>query len=170
MRLITKTYMHLQEKLHRENNGYGSSGHLHATWITQTLTKYEGSSVLDYGCGKQSLVAHLPRRINYHGYDPAFIELRQNPPAMDLVACLDVMEHIEPPCLDEVIHHIHDRTKKVALFTISTRPAEKTLADGRNAHLTVKPWRWWPDVLAATFETQYLEVKKGLVSLEGTPK
>ena len=35
------------------------------------------------------------------------------------------------------------RADKFAFFAISTRPAKKTLPDGRNAHLTVQSPDWW---------------------------
>jgi 2-polyprenyl-3-methyl-5-hydroxy-6-metoxy-1,4-benzoquinol methylase len=65
------------------------------------------------------------------------------PEPHDIVACTDVLEHIEPDCLDDVLKDIRRCTKKVAFLLIATRPAIKVLADGRNAHLIQQPYTWW---------------------------
>ena len=106
-------------------------------------------SVLDYGCGKAELhathsLAEMWRLDVLDKYDPGVVELCEPPSdTYDLVFCIDVMEHIEPDDVDEVLRHIHSLTKKVAFFSISTRPASKTLPDGTNAHKTVKSEKWW---------------------------
>lgn len=143
MPLISKYYLQLQSTLHSENPAYGSSGHLHAGWITRTMCKYGGTRVLDYGCGKQTLKASLPKPYEYIPYDPAFLGIHTPPPQADLVAALDVMEHIEPECLEDVLKDIRRAAQLCALMVISTRPASKIMADGRNAHLIQQPPIWW---------------------------
>lgn len=68
-----------------------------------------------------------------------------------MVLCLDVMEHIEPELLDNNLAHIKSLTKMVATMTIATVQAQKTLSDGRNAHLIVKPKDWWIEQLRRHF-------------------
>lgn len=106
-------------------------------------------SALDYGCGKAEL--HEKHQLDsmwrvdiLDKYDPGVIEW-STPPSndYDLVFCIDVMEHIEESDVDVVLQHIHSLTRKVAFFSISTRPASKTLPDGTNAHKTVRPEKWW---------------------------
>jgi hypothetical protein len=71
-------------------------------------------------------------------------EYAHEPPAADLVVCFDVLEHVEPEYLDEVIRHIKSKTRKVAHFVIANVPDEtKLLPDGRNPHLIVEPPNWW---------------------------
>jgi hypothetical protein len=55
-----------------------------------------------------------------------------------MVACIDVLEHIEPKLLENVLDDLQRVTREIGFFTVSTVLAEKTLADGRNAHLIVE--------------------------------
>jgi hypothetical protein len=45
-----------------------------------------------------------------------------------------------------VLDHIGRLAGKAAYLVISTRDANATLPDGRNAHLIVRPAPWWIDV------------------------
>jgi FkbM family methyltransferase len=105
---------------------------------------------LDYGCGKQTLAAALPD-LRVIGYDPAVPGLDAPPQPADLVVCTDVLEHVEPELIDNVLDDLCRVAKKAAFVTVATRPAVKTLADGRNAHLTVQPLAWW----RASFESRF---------------
>jgi len=50
-----------------------------------------------------------------------------------------------------VLEHIASLVKVRGLLVISQRLANKTLADGRNAHLIVKPTKWWMERLKKHF-------------------
>jgi hypothetical protein len=70
--------------------------------------------------------------------------VRANPPKpAQLLACTDVLEHIEPDRLDAVLRHQFNVAELGAFFTIATRPANKVLPDGRNAHLIQELPSWW---------------------------
>jgi len=60
-----------------------------------------------------------------------------------MVACVDVLEHIEPDLLDHVLDDLKRLTEGILFATVTVVPAFKTLSDGRNAHLTVQPMSWW---------------------------
>ena len=90
-------------------------------------------------------------RTRWGEYDPAIVGKDQEPEPADLVVCTDVLEHIEPDYLDEVLLHLRTKVKKRLFFAISLRPAGKTLADGRNAHLIVESAEWWLDRLSPYF-------------------
>jgi hypothetical protein len=49
----------------------------------------------------------------------------------------------EPEYLNEVLDHLSELTRKVIFLTVATRPAQKILEDGRNAHLIVEQSEWW---------------------------
>ncbi|MCI0564617.1 MAG: hypothetical protein MN733_39620 [Nitrososphaera sp.] len=103
--------------------------------------KLKTQDVLDYGCGKGLTAAGLPFPIKE--YDPAIEGKDTLPEPADVVLCLDVLEHVEPECISEVLDHLASLTKKVGIFNIALYPAMKTLADGRNAHLIVESAWWW---------------------------
>ena len=66
------------------------------------------------------------------------------PPApCRFVACIDVLEHIEPHLLDNVLDDLQRVTAGVGVFTVHTGAALKVLPDGRNAHLIQQPPEWW---------------------------
>ena len=86
-------------------------------------------------------------------YDPCIEGLDFPPVPHEVVACTDVLEHIEPELVENVLSELRRLTKKVALLVINTGPAKKTLADGRNAHISMHPEYWWMDrIKAAGFE------------------
>jgi FkbM family methyltransferase len=119
--------------------------------VAALADRVEAIQILDYGCGKQTLAAALPDR-QVRGYDPAIPALSAPAAPADLVVCTDVLEHVEPSCIEDVLDDLCRVTGKAALITVATRPAVKTLADGRNAHLTVKPFTWWKEHFLARFD------------------
>lgn len=141
--LITEEYKKLNAELHETNELYGTSGHKYAPVVADLVKKLHTKDVLDYGCGKCTLKKSLAGVCGVKTYDPALPEHMDLPSPADIVVCTDVMEHIEPDCLDAVLTHIKDLTKKIAFISVATRPARKTLADGRNAHLIVQEGDWW---------------------------
>jgi hypothetical protein len=110
-------------------------------WVQKPREKV---TVLDYGCGRGSLAEALkPHRCQQ--YDPAIKGKHVLPKPTDIVVCTDVLEHIEPALLDNVLDHIERLTREAALIEISCRPANAVLPDGRNAHLIVQTPNWWMD-------------------------
>lgn len=147
--LISDEYKKLNEELHARNPTYGRSGSKNVSAVLELSLKHTTKDVLDYGCGKSTLNENLPFQIQQ--YDPAIEKYATLPLPADIVVCTDVMEHIEPDCLDGVLEHIKSLTKKCVFFIISTAPAKKTLADGRNAHICLHDITWWEDKLEEYF-------------------
>jgi hypothetical protein len=152
--VISAEYRDLNARLHRDNLAYGVGGGKHADTVlklVKTLTKADAPpvSVLDYGCGKGYLGKALPFPI--FEYDPAVQGKQDTPRPADLVICSDVLEHIEPEHLNAVLADLRRCTKQIGYFTIHTGPAQKTLADGRNAHLIQRDKAWWRDKLSTVF-------------------
>ena len=118
------------------------------------MKQWNPKTVLDYGCGKGTLrpaVLALAPDLEVAEYDPAMPGKDADPEPVDVVVCIDVLEHIEPACLDDVLTHIQSLGKGGAFFIVDTVPAQKTLADGRNAHLIVEDLEWWRDTLSKYF-------------------
>lgn len=167
MQVITDQYRKLNETLHNTNIHYGTSGHLYANEILGLCKKHNITDVLDYGCGKNTLANSLPFEIKK--YDPAIRAFHEEPEPADLVCCTDVMEHIEPELLDNVLTHMKSKTKKLLFMTISTQPAKKTLADGRNAHICLMDSVKWFNKISEYFLILNLQRQGELLVLLCTP-
>jgi hypothetical protein len=152
---ITPEYVEQNRKLHDVGN-YGLSGQRWAATVTNMCAKLGSRDVLDYGCGQRTLERELGFPIT--NYDPCVPGLDTAPGPADIVACTDVLEHIEPECLDEVLDDLQRLVRKMGFFVIATRPAMKVLADGRNAHLIQETVAWWLPKLKSRFTI--LQVKE----------
>lgn len=155
--LITSEYLAEQVDLHK-NIGYGTSAWQYA----DDVKKFNEKDILDYGCGKCTLQASLGFEIT--NYDPAIEMFKHNNEPHNLVFCGDVLEHIEPDCLDDVLADISRCTINNALLIISTIPAKKTLSDGRNAHLIIEQPEWWHDKVSEYFHIYKQEITKNQVT------
>lgn len=164
---ITPEYKALQEQLHAKGN-YGVSGAKHADRILSLVQKLQTKDVLDYGCGQHTLQKNIPFPIQE--YDPCIPGFDTEPVPADIVTCTDVMEHIEPECLFDVIQHLHRLTKKVLFLDIAQRPAQKYLADGRNAHLIQQETMWWLQKLDPYFELHSVQTYTGGFVMVATPR
>ena len=147
--LISEEYRELNRQLHEENTKYGAG----IKWV-ETINTLSDGTILDYGCGKGNLAKLLPD-LPISEYDPAIEGKDSLPEPADLVVCNDVLEHVEPEYLDNVIKHLISLTKKQLLLVIACRPGDKYLPDGRLAHLTVEDEGWWMKKLS-----QYGDFKK----------
>ena len=150
----TKAYAQLQQQLHETNPSYGTSGAKYADYVSQLSKSLNTRDILDYGCGKSTLQKSLPFPIKQ--FDPFIVEFSSPPVPANLVVCTDVLEHIEPAYLDAVLEEIARLTLRMAFIQVATRPAQKILADGRNAHLIQESMQWWIPKLMKYFDIQNL--------------
>jgi hypothetical protein len=153
MQLISEDYRKEQEALHAKGN-YGTASLQYGDIVSNIIDGMECNSMLDYGCGYMRnllKVLRVERDCEYIGYDPAVPEFSFKEPC-DLVTCIDVLEHIEPDLLDNVLDDLMMLTKKCGFFTVHTGPAKKVLSDGRNAHLIQKSADWWLPKIMQRFE------------------
>lgn len=174
MTTITTAYREQQQLLHR-NPKYGSASLKYAPLVRDILRATGYRSLCDYGAGKCRLGGELRssiRDLEYHPYDPAFPDYGPPVPAQ-VVTCIDVLEHIEPELLDNVIAELAALTERVGFFTVHCGPAKKVLSDGRNAHLIQQPIAWWLERFLPHFDlVQLTPVKNGfwvLVQKKGGP-
>lgn len=148
--VISEEYRKLNIDLHNNNEHYGDNGHKYVDYVNDICREINSFDVLDYGCGKGMLNAHLPFEIKQ--YDPAILKHSLPPSPADIVICNDVLEHIEPECLDAVIDDLHRVTKKRFFATVHVGPALKVLEDGRNAHLIQETSDFWIIKILQNFE------------------
>ncbi|QDD11400.1 hypothetical protein [Candidatus Methylopumilus planktonicus] len=163
MEVISKNYRELQKELHL-NPDYGVASLHYAPIVANLIRALNIKSLSDYGAGKKNLFKGLTKEgitlDDYYPYDPAFEEYGE-PKVADLVCCIDVLEHIEPELIDNVIEQLSEITTEFGFFTVDTMPAMKILSDGRNAHLIQKPNSWWLAKFIKYFDLLHLESKKG---------
>lgn len=144
--LITPQYAALNAEMHATKNTYGVSGGIWAKQVAAFAVGLEAETILDYGCGQGMLktaMLALPVNVTVDEYDPAIEGKTAKPERADIVVCGDVLEHIEPDCLDDVLDDIRDTAQKGVFLVVATKLAAKHLPDGRNAHLIVEPAGWW---------------------------
>jgi len=153
MPLYSKQYLNDLKHLHgRTDRPRGFGGKVKPLGAFYTyFDKWRPTSALDYGCGKAAILNHLSVKYpncNWVGYDPAVDEYKHVPQqTFDCVFSNDVLEHIEPECLHDVLDHIWLLSTKYIWLCIDTLPARKVLMDGRNAHLILEGKDWWQDIL-----------------------
>jgi len=160
--LITEPYRAEQTRLH-ETTDYGVASLKFAPAVSNLIDLLEVDTLLDYGSGRGRLAIGLrknpPKRdVAVEMYDPAVPEFAGAPDPAELVVCIDVLEHIEPELLENVLDDLERLATAYVFLTIHTGPAQKTLSDGRNAHLTQQPAAWWMPKLMSRWEM--LEAKK----------
>lgn len=153
--LTTKEYRKVLYETHQmyaeQGNPWGQTARKFVNEIVAYYKGLECDTMLDYGCGHKTLekgikALNLPIRV-YH-YDPGIPELNMLPiKPVDLVVCTDVMEHVEPQYVENVLNHIRGIAKKGVFFTIALAECKQSLSDGRNTHLTVRDFNWWLDKL-----------------------
>jgi hypothetical protein len=160
--LITDNYRALNAELHKcqPDYGMGISSKSYLPMVDELAKRLNATSILDYGCGKGELAMAMPHLL-IEGYDPAVERYAAEPDPADLVVCMDVLEHIEPECLDASLDDIARCSLKGVFLTVATRPARRILSDGRNAHLIQQKVEWWWPLLASRFDVVMLSVKVG---------
>ena len=164
--MISEEYKTMNRLLHEKKPTYGAGGHQYLSDISYYLRP--GVSVLDYGCGKGTFKQAVGSQARVYEYDPALDKDERR--EVDIVYCVDVMEHIEPEYLDEVLADIASYAKNLIFLAICCRPAKKSLPDGRNAHLIVKEPSWWLDKVREHMRVQMFEQDGDILKVWGKPK
>ena len=169
LQTITEEYAALNRAMHETRDDYGVGGWRHADKVLGLRDELECDTVLDWGCGKGALKQALGNPEWMSEYDPAVPGKDARPAMADLLVCTDVLEHIEPGLLDNVLTEIVRLTAKAAFLIIATRPASKTLPDGTNTHKIVENAEWWQAKLAEKFFILSTEAANGHVTALVTP-
>lgn len=148
--LFTPEHLEMQRDLHaRYNYGKGVDAG-ECAMLVRGMVPF-GSSVLDYGCGQGHFKRVLGVRYDVREYDPSIVGKDARPSPADMVVCADVLEHIEPALIDNVLSDLRNLTLKTAILVIATGPSAKVMADGRLAHLIVENAQWWWRRIAEKF-------------------
>lgn len=145
-------------EFHRTRKTFSGNGVLkHVSALLEFNQKIGAKSGIDYGCGKGAqyeawlndpggTMCSLEAALGYapYKYDPAVPEFEKPPPEpADLVWCVDVLECVPEQDMGDVIDDLFRLAIKGLFVTVASYPAKKTLPNGQNAHVTVKPREWW---------------------------
>jgi hypothetical protein len=145
--LITEDYKQLLTDKHA-TKPWGGGGEYWAPLVATLVNEYEsGVRILDYGCGRRTFAPVMQQLLPdavITEYDPGVPGL-DHPPTepVDFVVCTDVLEHIEPEKLNNVLGHIDWLARHGVLFNIVFGPSRSLLPDGRNTHLLQRSHEWW---------------------------
>lgn len=125
------------------------------------------ATILDYGSGKglqyraQGFV-HGTRDIEYpdirsywdvesiHCYDPGYAPFAQLPDAgFDGVICTDVLEHCPEEDMAWIVSELFSFARLFVFANVACFPARKRLPSGGNAHCTIRPPKWWRELIVS---------------------
>lgn len=139
-------------------------------------------SCIDLGCGRASLSKYF---VNYTGVDVSEYIINLNKlkrdgsylhasldsldfitDLYDIAICSDVMEHIPPEEVDNVIRSISSLSVVDYYFVISTRKSVILDKDKKNLHLSVFPAAIWRSKLLKYFEISSEETLASLYTVK----
>lgn len=149
--LISNNYKDQLVQYHAAKPNWGSTARRWSQQVIAHAKALGAKTVLDYGSGTGSLRLDLePAGLVVREYDPGVPGKEADPDRADMVVALDVLEHIEPECLTDVLGHMDLLAIKGMFAVIALYPAGNILPDGRNAHLIVESPEWWVARLTET--------------------
>jgi len=152
MTTISADYKKQLQQMHQEQDSWGTTAEIAgASSVLRIAQENNLTDVLDYGCGKGYLKQGLTG-LGVKEYDPGIPGKDEVPAPRELVACIDVLEHIEPEYIDAVLQDLARVTLKKGFFLISLIPAQAILPDGRNAHILLKSPEWWHSEVGKYFK------------------
>lgn len=170
--LFTTEYKKLLEKKHETGTAkqkfraWGGAVVNDIQYVMSFIHKYKINSVLDYGSGsghfKQWLDENGRDDIEVLEYEPGREDKRENNHPRQAVICVDVLEHVEPELIDNVLQDIERCMLEFGCLIPSTIPAIQKLADGRNAHLIVESVEWWESKISQYFRIHSIIRQKGI--------
>lgn len=125
---------------------YGQSS-AYADLVSQIVNRLGVTELLDYGCGKAGLFRGLKvaHDLKLQAYDPGLPAFAGDPVPMQMVTCIDVLEHVEPECLDAVLDDLKRVTGVVGFIAIEAMPEDTDMA-------------WWLDRIMKRFDLHTLQV------------
>lgn len=132
--------------------------------IKNLIARTGARTVLDYGCGKGRQYAarvikdksggQWPSVIDYWDidevvcYDPCYEPYNKLPHGkFDGVISTDVLEHCPEDDVPWIIDEIFGYATRFVFANVACYPARKRLPNGENAHCTIKPVRWWQELV-----------------------
>jgi acetolactate synthase regulatory subunit len=158
----TSEYAKLLSYEHSAPEKWGTAAKLRFAEIIKFIREQSVTDILDYGAGSANRLSAMlnnayPGEFFCTDYDPAIPEISQKPEPHSLVTCIDVLEHVEPELLDNVLCDLKRVIKQAGFFVIYTMPAQRFLKNGKNAHLIVESAEWWVEKLSKYFDVTVVQ-------------
>jgi len=169
-----------------ENTFPGQSLPPQAPNIRRLIVETQSRTLLDYGCGKGQQyhpfrivdpeIGEFPDIKSYWGlsevrcYDPAYAPFSELPTGtFHGVICTDVLEHCPEEDVPWIIGELFAYAERFVYANVACFPARKRLPSGGNAHCTIKPPRWWQDLIVPIaarkpelqYEFRFVDIKAG---------
>ncbi len=119
--LISEEHLSDQVKRHITDPEYGGESIEYAPQISAVINQLGVEQVLDYGAGKGELPKHLvlDHRVQVTLYDPAVHAIAEAPEPNEMTVCVNVLEHVEKECLEDVLDDLVRCTQRVTFIVIS---------------------------------------------------
>ena len=140
--LISDEHRSLQYKLHVTSPDYGGEAVEYSPIISNIINSTQVDTVLDYGCGKGELANNLEldHRVAVHLYDPALPDIAESPDPQQMTVCVNVLDHVEDDCIDEVLDDLKRCTEYITFIVITEE----------------KPMEWWLPKIMERFRVESL--------------
>lgn len=121
---------------------------MHAPMVSEIINRLQVTELLDYWCGRAWLVQSIKaaHQVKIQCYDPAMPGFAGEAIPMQMVACVDVLQDVEPQCLDVVLDDLERVLGVVGYFAI------------RQEENDARDLAWWMDRLMVRFRLQTLQV------------
>lgn len=172
MNLINDDYKKQLQALHEQPKMFNSGDKRLTSALKSFLTKYNPSTLLDFGCSKGLLIETISKNyptIKSFGYDPGVPQYENLPTrTFDVVISTDVLEHVEPEMLEDTLSAISTLFENSCYLVIASYRAKKTLPDGRNAHLIIESFDWWKEKIERLIDGKIVEFN--VVPVDKQPK
>jgi hypothetical protein len=159
---VNDRLIHAYVGLHAKGRFPGYSIGPYLSEIAKLVEASGAQTLLDYGCGAGLQYTDKRWHEAWGGimptlYDPAVEAFSSKPVGQfDGVICTDVLEHVPVDELARVVTDLVLFSRLWCFVSVCCRPAKanKTLPDGRNAHVTIRPPSWWDKLLGDAFKNQ----------------
>lgn len=145
----TRLLAYYQDAIKEGSQFFGVGVVQYAKPIRKLIQRTDSKTLLDYGCG----LGHAYTKQGLHKswgvamptlYDPAVEKYSVKPAGtFDGVICSDVLEHVPEKLVDALIQELFQYGDKFVWASVCCRPAKKLFPDGKNLHVTIRPFAWW---------------------------
>lgn len=127
---------------------WGRSGHRHWSEVKNFANKLGAKWILDYGAGAETFAREAVKEgFRVEQFDAGTDKIVL-PKQVDISTSADVLEHVEPEKIDNVLRFLYLIARKGGWHKIALKEANKKLPDGRNAHILLRSPEWWRDAFA----------------------